>query len=196
MLWSPLEDSSNFESRHYKPLCRLLNKCVEACHTALGHSKGEYYRTLKFVKWDYPTQDGCGEPCLKPDLAGGLNLRERNKIKANRELYWRRPSSNEHELLIPVEVKKGVERFGLSSRGICALSFHGQPFTQIRIAYWIRVRTTAIPDLTLPPRRSYFVTSFKARCQKRYKWPPSYFFCNLVMEHGRRCRPSPLVQWQ
>ena len=66
----PTFPNSKAESDHYEPLCKLLNNCVEACHKALRDSKGEYYRDLKFVKWD--------NPC-----------------------------SNEHELLLPVEIKKG-----------------------------------------------------------------------------------------
>lgn len=42
----PTFPKSNTELDHYEPLCRLLNKCVEACHKALGDSKGEYYRDL------------------------------------------------------------------------------------------------------------------------------------------------------
>jgi hypothetical protein len=104
----PKIPKSDAESDHYEPLCKILNKCVEACHKALGDSKGEYYRGLKFVKWDKPTQDGCsGEHRLKPDLAGGIDLPGRNEIKANAGLYWRRPGLNEHELLLPVEVKRG-----------------------------------------------------------------------------------------
>ena len=106
----PQFSDSGVESDHHEPLCKLLNNCVKACHKALGDSKGEYYRGLKFVKWDKPTQDGySGEHCLKPGLAGGINLPEREEIKADGGLYWRRPglNLNEHELLIPVEVKKG-----------------------------------------------------------------------------------------
>ena len=103
----PFPDSGA-ESDHHEPLCKLLNNCVKACHKALGDSKGEYYRGLKFVKWDKPTQDGySGEHGLKPGLAGGIDLPEREEIKADGGLYWRRPGLNEHELLIPVEVKKG-----------------------------------------------------------------------------------------
>ena len=104
----PTFPESNSEPDHYEPLCKLLNKCVEACHKALGDLKGEYYRDLNFVEWDTTTQDGCfdGYP-LKPDLAGGINLPERKEIKTNGGLYWRRPGSNGHELLIPVEVKAG-----------------------------------------------------------------------------------------
>ena len=104
----PTFPNSEAESHHYEPLCRLLNNCVEACHKALGDSKGEYYRNLKFVKWDNLTQDGYSDgPYIKPNLAGGINLPERDEIKADGGLYWRRPGSNGHELLIPVEVKKG-----------------------------------------------------------------------------------------
>ena len=99
---------SKAEADHYEPLCKLLNNCVEVCHKALGDSKGEYYRGLKFVKWDNPTQDGCpGGHSLEPGLVGGIDLPERDEIKANGGLYWRRRGSNEQELLIPVEVKPG-----------------------------------------------------------------------------------------
>ena len=104
---TPKLPDSGTESEHYNPLCKLLNKCVEACNKALGESKGEYYRDLKFVQWDSPTQDGCsGENRLKPDLAGGIDLPGKEMIKKNGGLYWRRPGLSEHELLIPVEVKK------------------------------------------------------------------------------------------
>ena len=74
----PTFSDSGSESDHYEPLCKLLNNCVEACHKALGDSKGDYYRGLKFVKWDKPTQDGCcDEHRLEPDLAGGIDLQER-----------------------------------------------------------------------------------------------------------------------
>jgi hypothetical protein len=105
---TPLFPVSGPEPEHYDPLCKLLNRCVEVCHNALGNSKGEYYSGLKFVEWDNPTQDGCpGEHRLKPDLAGGIDLPGREEIKANGGLFWRRQGSNRHELLIPVEVKKG-----------------------------------------------------------------------------------------
>ena len=84
----PFPDSEA-ESDHYEPLCKLLNNCVEACHKALGDSKGEYYRNLNFVKWDNPTQDGSSDGSyIKPDLAGGINLPEREEIKADGGLYW------------------------------------------------------------------------------------------------------------
>ena len=102
----PTFPDSGAEFDHYQPLRKLLNKCIEACHKALGDSKGEYYRDLNFIIWDNPTRNA-GGPHLKPDLAGGINLPEKDKIKANGGLYWRRPCSNEHELLLPVEVKKG-----------------------------------------------------------------------------------------
>ena len=102
----PRFPDSGAESDHYEPLCKLLNNCVKACHKALGDSKGEYYRSLKFVKWDKPTQDGYSCDRLKPGLAGGIDLPEREKIKANGGLYWRRPGSNEHEILLPVEIKR------------------------------------------------------------------------------------------
>ena len=96
------------ESDHYEPLCKVLNKCVQACHKALGDLKGGYYRDLNFIVWDKPTEDGCcAEHPLKPDLAGGIDLQGKGKIKANGGLYWRRPGLNEHELLLPVEVKAG-----------------------------------------------------------------------------------------
>ena len=44
---------------------------------------------------------------LKPDLARGIDLPGRKKIKANGGLYWQRPGLNEHELLLPVEVMAG-----------------------------------------------------------------------------------------
>ena len=104
----PTFPTTKGESDHYEPLCKVLNKCVEACHKALGDSKGEYYRGLKFICWDKPMEDGCcGEHHLKPDLAGGIDLPAKEKIKANGGLYWRRPGLNEHELLLPVEVKAG-----------------------------------------------------------------------------------------
>ena len=37
----------------------------------------------------------------------GIDLPEGEEIEADGGLYWRRPASNGHELLIPVEVKKG-----------------------------------------------------------------------------------------
>ena len=105
---SPTFPKSKGEFDHYDPLCKVLNECVEACHKALDDSKGEYYRGLKFVYWDKPTEDGCcGEHHLKPDLVGGIDLPKREEIKANGGLYWRRPGLNEHELLLPVEVKAG-----------------------------------------------------------------------------------------
>ena len=36
-----------------------------------------------------------------------MDLPEREEIKANGGLYWRRKGLNDHELLIPVEVKDG-----------------------------------------------------------------------------------------
>ena len=39
----PLFPDSGAKPDHYEPLCKLLNNCVEACHKALGDSKGEYY---------------------------------------------------------------------------------------------------------------------------------------------------------
>ena len=104
----PTFPNSRAEIDHYEPLCKLLNNCVEACHKALGDSKGEYYRDLKFVHWDTPTEDVCcGDHCVKPGLAGGIDLPGREKIKADGGLYWRRPGLHEHELLLPVVVKAG-----------------------------------------------------------------------------------------
>ena len=39
---------------------------------------------------------------------GVINLPEKKGIKENVGLYWRRPGSNGHELLLPVEVKAGA----------------------------------------------------------------------------------------
>ena len=105
---SPIFPNSKAKRDHYEPLCKLLYNCVEACHKALSDSKGEYYHDLKFVKWDKPTKDGCSDgPYIKLDLMGGINLPEREEIKANGGLYWRLPGSNGHELLFPVVVKRG-----------------------------------------------------------------------------------------
>ena len=55
----PTFPTAKGEYDHYEALYKVFNKCVEACHRALGNSKGGYYSGLKFIYWDKLTEDGC-----------------------------------------------------------------------------------------------------------------------------------------
>ena len=99
--------------------------------------------------------------CLKPYLARGIDLPGSKKIKANGGLYWQRPGLNEHELLSPCRGHGRMERLGLSSANICAVSFYCYPFMQVCTGDCVRVRLTGNPNLGLPPRWSYIVKALK-----------------------------------
>ena len=54
-----------------------------------------------------------------------------------------------------------MERLGLSSANICAVSFYCYPFMQVCTGDCVRVRLTGNPNLGLPPRWSYIVKALK-----------------------------------
>ena len=93
------------ESRLYSPLCVFLNHCVQVCRQALNLEDG-YYDDLNFIVWNHPMVDDiAGIKPLKPHLAGGKSLPKSEIIIKAAGLYWQPPSSSDHQLLIPVELK-------------------------------------------------------------------------------------------
>ena len=86
----------------------FLNRCVEACNSALDDSQGEvgkakrWYGDLNFVVYDRSTEDGIhGSASLKLDLVGGLCL----NLNSTERAAWSPTDHEANQVLLPVEVK-------------------------------------------------------------------------------------------